>query len=68
VSDSAVDKKIEIDLRLNLYEANWERFKAALPDKYIQHLEKYINDSGAAVASPEESESIIGVETNFELF
>lgn len=61
------DEKIEIELKLKVYKANWGRFKTYAP-KYIEHLEKYINDSGADVAKLSESESIAGEEINFEIF
>ena len=61
------DEKIEIKLKLKVYKANWLRFQERMP-KYIEHLEKYINDSGASIATPEESEGIIGEEINFEIF
>jgi hypothetical protein len=62
------DEIVEIQLRLKVYKSNWDRFQATLSNKHIEHLEKYINDSGAAVATPEESASIVGVRTTFELF
>lgn len=58
------ESKTEINLKLQVYEGNWTRFKERIPD-YINHLEKYINDTGAAIASQEETENIAGVQISF---